>query len=144
MGYRCKPPSLLPRNDAALLDAYSNAVIDVTERVGPAVVPGRDRPESAERARARRARLRHRDLARRPGADQQPRGRIVADRSGCSDIEGIVTDARVLGVDPDTDLALLRADGARDLRYASLGNSKTCAAASWWSRSAIRSALNRR
>jgi S1-C subfamily serine protease len=30
----------------------------------------------------------------------------------------------VLGVDPDTDLALLRADGARDLRYARLGNSK--------------------
>jgi S1-C subfamily serine protease len=40
------------------------------------------------------------------------------------DAEGMVTDARVLGVDPDTDLALLRADGARDLRYASLGNSK--------------------
>jgi S1-C subfamily serine protease len=40
------------------------------------------------------------------------------------DIEGIVTDAHVLGVDPDTDLALLRADGARDLRYASLGNSQ--------------------
>jgi S1-C subfamily serine protease len=31
----------------------------------------------------------------------------------------------VLGVDPDTDLALLRADGARDLPYASLGNSKS-------------------
>ncbi len=29
------------------------------------------------------------------------------------------------GVDPDTDLALLRADGARDLPYASLGNSKS-------------------
>jgi S1-C subfamily serine protease len=41
------------------------------------------------------------------------------------DMEGIVTDARVLGVDPDTDLALLRADGARDLPYASLGNSKS-------------------
>jgi S1-C subfamily serine protease len=40
------------------------------------------------------------------------------------DIEGIVTDARVLGVDPDTDLALLRADGVRDLPYASLGNSR--------------------
>src|SRR5439155_192545 len=39
-------------------------------------------------------------------------------------IEGFVTDAHVLGTDPDTDLALLRADGARDLRYASLGNSK--------------------
>ena len=33
--------------------------------------------------------------------------------------------ARVLGVDPDTDLALLRADGTRDLHYASLGNSKS-------------------
>jgi S1-C subfamily serine protease len=40
------------------------------------------------------------------------------------DIEGFVTDAHVLGVDPDTDLALLRADGARELRYAALGNSK--------------------
>src|SRR5471032_3659292 len=41
------------------------------------------------------------------------------------DHEGVVTDARVLGVDPDTDLALLRADGSRDLHYASLGNSKS-------------------
>ena len=41
------------------------------------------------------------------------------------DIEGFDTDAHVLGVDPDTDLALLRADGARDLRHARLGNSKT-------------------
>src|SRR6195256_2798310 len=37
----------------------------------------------------------------------------------------MVTDARSLGVDPDTDLAFLRPDGMRDLRYASLGNSKT-------------------
>src|SRR5205085_6244322 len=28
----------VPDNDRALLDAYSNAVIDVTDRVGPAVV----------------------------------------------------------------------------------------------------------
>jgi S1-C subfamily serine protease len=41
------------------------------------------------------------------------------------DVEGIVTEARVLGVDPDTDLALLRADGARDLHHAKLGNSKS-------------------
>jgi S1-C subfamily serine protease len=40
------------------------------------------------------------------------------------DTEGVVTEARVLGADPDTDLALLRADGARELRYAGLGNSK--------------------
>jgi hypothetical protein len=60
-------------NDQALLDAYSNAVIGVTERVGPAVV----RIESAECPRTRRARLRYRDLTGWPGVDQQPRGRIV-------------------------------------------------------------------
>jgi S1-C subfamily serine protease len=41
------------------------------------------------------------------------------------DTEGFDTDAHVLGVDLDTDLALLRADGARDLRHAKLGDSKT-------------------
>ena len=44
-----------PANDQALLDAYSNAVIGVTERVGPGRGPRRDRAESAQRARARRA-----------------------------------------------------------------------------------------
>jgi S1-C subfamily serine protease len=41
------------------------------------------------------------------------------------DVEGHVGDAQVLGVDPDTDLALLRANGVRHLPYAALGNSKT-------------------
>jgi S1-C subfamily serine protease len=40
------------------------------------------------------------------------------------DAEGRVMEARRLGVDPDTDLALLRADAARDLPTASLGDSK--------------------
>src|SRR3984957_8366266 len=31
-------PKPAPANDQPLLDAYSNAVIDVTERIGPAVV----------------------------------------------------------------------------------------------------------
>ena len=31
-------PEATPADDQALLDAYSNAVIGVTERVGPAVV----------------------------------------------------------------------------------------------------------
>jgi len=44
-----------PRNDAGLLDAYSNAVINVTERVGPGGSPGRDRIRIAPYARARRA-----------------------------------------------------------------------------------------
>src|ERR1700680_4066244 len=110
-------------SDQALLDAYSNAVIGVTERVGPAVV----RVETGSKT---------------PGARQRgglgsgivisPDGLVLTNSHvvGSSkqirlrDNEGIVTDARVLGVDPDTDLALLRADGVRDLRYASLGDSK--------------------
>jgi S1-C subfamily serine protease len=110
-------------NDHALLDAYSNAVIDVTERVGPAVVrveTGSKAPNARERG------------GLGSGIVISPDGLVLTNSHvvGSSkqirlrDIEGIVTDARVLGVDPDTDLALLRADGVRDLRYASLGNSK--------------------
>src|SRR5262249_57149336 len=40
------------------------------------------------------------------------------------DAEGRVMDARALGVDPDTDLALLRVGSARDLPSAGLGDSK--------------------
>jgi S1-C subfamily serine protease len=41
-----------------------------------------------------------------------------------TDTEGRTTEARLLGIDPDTDLALLRADAARVLAFAPLGNSK--------------------
>jgi S1-C subfamily serine protease len=113
-----------PVNDAALLDAYSNAVISVTERVGPAVVrveTGSRDPKVRERG------------GLGSGIVISPDGLVLTNSHvvGASkqirlrDTEGIVTDARVLGVDPDTDLALLRADGARDLHYASLGNSKS-------------------
>ena len=110
--------------DDALLDAYSNAVIGVTERVGPAVVRVETR-STAKNARERGG--------VGSGIVISPDGLVLTNSHvvGASkqitlrDIEGIVTDARVLGVDPDTDLALLRADGVRDLHYASLGNSKT-------------------
>jgi S1-C subfamily serine protease len=113
-----------PRNDEALLDAYSNAVIDVTDRVGPAVV----RVETGPKVRTPRERG-----GLGSGIVISPDGLVLtnshvvgtAKEIRLRDTEGVVTDARVLGVDPDTDLALLRADGARDLRYASLGNSKT-------------------
>src|SRR6266566_5033355 len=112
------------RNDQVLLDAYSNAVIDVTERVGPAVVrveTGSKAPNSRERG------------GLGSGIVISPDGFVLTNNHvvGSSkqirlrDYEGIVTDAHVLGVDPDTDLALLRADGARDLHHASLGNSKS-------------------
>jgi S1-C subfamily serine protease len=114
----------VPANDGGLLDAYSNAVISVTERVGPAVVRVETR-SGLSNARERGG--------VGSGIVISPDGLVLTNSHvvGSSkqirlrDNEGIVTDARVLGVDPDADLALLRADGARDLRYASLGNSKS-------------------
>jgi S1-C subfamily serine protease len=111
-------------DDGSLLDAYSNAVIDVTDRVGPAVV----RVETGPKVKSLRERG-----GLGSGIVISPDGLVLtnshvvgaAKEIRLRDVEGIVTDARVLGVDPDTDLALLRADGARDLRYASLGNSKS-------------------
>jgi S1-C subfamily serine protease len=111
-------------DDRVLLDAYSNAVIDVTERVGPAVV----RVETGPKVRNARERG-----GLGSGIVISPDGLVLtnshvvgsAKEIRLRDTEGFVTDAHVLGVDPDTDLALLRADGARDLRYASLGNSKS-------------------
>src|ERR1700752_3085397 len=111
-------------DDRALLDAYSNAVIDVTDRVGPAVV----RVETGPKVKTPRERG-----GLGSGIVISPDGLVLANSPvvGTSkgirlrDTEGVVTDARVLGVDPDTDLALLRADGSRDLPYASLGNSKS-------------------
>jgi S1-C subfamily serine protease len=113
-------------NDQALLDAYSNAVISVTERVGPAVV----RVETGPKAGSMPG---HRGGGLGSGIVISPDGLVLTNSHvvGTSkeirlrDTEGVVTDAHVLGVDPDTDLALLRANGSRDLPYASLGNSKT-------------------
>jgi S1-C subfamily serine protease len=112
-----------PINDQALLDAYSNAVIGVTERVGPAVV----RVETGPKVRNPRERG-----GMGSGIVISPDGLVLTNSHVVEsskeirlrDTEGVITDARVLGVDPDTDLALLRANGARDLHYASLGNSK--------------------
>jgi S1-C subfamily serine protease len=117
------PAKQAATDDRVLLDAYSNAVIGVTEQVGPAVVrveTGSKAPNSRERG------------GLGSGIVISPDGLVLTNnhvvgsskRIRLRDHEGVVTDARVLGVDPDTDLALLRADGARDLRHALLGNSK--------------------
>ena len=111
-------------DERALLDAYSNAVMDVTDHVGPAVV----RVETGPKVKTPRERG-----GLGSGIVISPDGLVLTNSHvvGASreirlrDTEGVVTDARVLGVDPDTDLALLRADGSRDLPYASLGNSKS-------------------
>ncbi|MCA1374099.1 MULTISPECIES: trypsin-like peptidase domain-containing protein [unclassified Bradyrhizobium] len=113
-----------PADDRALLDAYSNAVIDVTDRVGPAVVrveTGPKVPNGRERG------------GLGSGIVISPDGLVLTNSHvvGTSkeirlrDVEGHVGDAQVLGADPDTDLALLRANGVRHLPYAALGNSKS-------------------
>src|ERR1700755_3358339 len=117
-------PESTPVNDQALLDAYSNAVIGVTERVGPAVV----RVETGPKVRNPRERGgMGSGIVISPDGLGLTNSHVVGSSKEIRlrDTEGVITDARVLGVDPDTDLALLRADGARDLHYASLGNSKS-------------------
>src|SRR5437660_10530698 len=116
-------PEPTPANDQVLLDAYSNAVIGVTERVGPAVV----RVETGPKVRSIRERG-----GLGSGIVISPDGFVLTNSHvvGSSkeirlrDIAGFVTDARVLGVDPDTDFALLRCGCARYRHYASPGNSQ--------------------
>jgi S1-C subfamily serine protease len=112
--------AVVPDAETAILDAYSDAVIAVADRVGPAVL---------------------RVETRRPGKQGggggsgviiAPDGLVltnshVADGARelrLTDAEGRVMEARLLGEDRDTDLALLRVDSARNLPAARLGDSK--------------------
>lgn len=113
-------PSSPSYSDTEILDAYSHAVTSVADAVGPAVV---------------RVEVRNRNG--RPagvgsGVIIAPDGLVLtnshvveaAREVQLQDAEGRVMEARRLGEDPDTDLALLRAGSARDLPIAALGDSK--------------------
>jgi len=110
-------------NDHALLDAYSNAVIEVTERVGPAVV----RVETGSKVPSARERG-----GLGSGIVISPDGLVLtnshvvdgAARVNVTTVEGRSLVARVVGDDPDTDLALVRVDAPATLPAAPLGNSK--------------------
>jgi len=110
------------QSDDTLLDTYSRSVAGVAERVGPAVVRVDTRQQTAQGERGGTG----------SGVIISPDGLILTNSHvvhGSRDIrladaEGRTTDARLLGEDPDTDLALLRANAARDLPTASLGDSK--------------------
>jgi S1-C subfamily serine protease len=124
--------SEVPADDRALLDAYSRAVIDVVDRIGPAVV-----------ALAVR---RGEQAGRRNGEPMQggagsgvvvaPDGLILTNshvagaagggtsRIGVTTPDGQELRARLVGDDPDTDLALLRVDESVTLPAAPLGDSK--------------------
>src|ERR1700674_4282092 len=113
-------PSSVPAEDRALLDAYSSAVIDVVDRVGPAVV--RIDMISSGGARGGSG----------SGVIVAPDGLVLtnshvvngAPRLNVTTVDGRTLNARVVGNDPDTDLALLRLDAAVTLPVATLGDSK--------------------
>jgi S1-C subfamily serine protease len=117
------PPSA--PHDAALLDAYSRAVIGAVEQVGPAVV----RIE-VERAAGRAGDRRVPHDASGSGFIFTPDGFVITNShvvEGAGALRVTLPDGRtmrgdLIGDDPDTDLAVLRIGGG-PLPWASLGDS---------------------
>ena len=111
--------------DDQLLDAYSRAVIDVVDRVGPAVV--RLAVHGGGKGQAGRSRG-----GTGSGVIVAPDGLILtnshvagtASRIEVTTADGQNLHARLVGDDPDTDLALIRVDEAVTLPAAPLGDSK--------------------
>jgi len=111
-----------PGTEDELLDAYSSAVVRVVEEVSPSVV----------QVRVRGARQGHGTEGAGSGSILSPDGLVLTNNhvvEGAIAIELATTDARrfparILGRDPDTDLALLRAETNDRLPAVRLGNSK--------------------
>ncbi|WP_425374325.1 S1C family serine protease [Lichenihabitans psoromatis] len=117
-GHQPAAPSSL--SETALFDAYSQAVVDVVDRVGPSVV---------------RIDVKRGDGSAGgsgSGVIVSPDGLILTNshvvqgsrRADVTTLDGRVLTARVLGDDPDTDLALLRVEADITLPAARLGDSK--------------------
>jgi S1-C subfamily serine protease len=108
-------------SDTEILDAYSNAVTSVADTIGPAVVRVQVRAKNGRPAGVG------------SGVIIAPDGLVLtnshvvegAGEISLQDAEGHLMEARSLGEDPDTDLALLRAGFGRDLPSAPLGDSKS-------------------
>ena len=104
----------------ALLDTLSQGIAAVVDKIGPAVV----RVETPQRGRS--------SGGLGSGVIISPDGLILTNSHvvnghrdlRLTDSEGRIMEARVLGEDRDTDLALLRATAARHLPSAALGDSK--------------------
>jgi S1-C subfamily serine protease len=114
-----QPATIDTAEDRELLDAYSRAVSDVVETVGPAVV----RVETA--GKGRRSGV-------GSGVIISPDGLVLTNShvvQGSRELklataDGLNLGARLIGEDPDTDLALLRATTPQSLPAARLGDSK--------------------
>jgi S1-C subfamily serine protease len=110
-------------DERVLFDAYSEAVSSVVETVGPAVVRVDTRERVGDKPRGGTGS----GVVISPDGLALTNAHVVngAREIRLSDTEGRTTEARLLGIDPDTDLALLRADAARNFAFAPLGDSKT-------------------
>ncbi len=115
-------PAETTPNEQPLFDAYSQAVVDVVDRVGPAVVRVETPPDREKRQRGGTG----------SGVVISPDGLVLTNShvvQGASTVRLALADtrtvkARVLGNDPHTDLALLRIVDDVSLPAARLGNSK--------------------
>src|SRR5690348_9255219 len=123
-----------PPAESEILDAYSRAVIGAVERVGPAVVhiqvvgapqegQARGQPHGQPQPRGGSG----------SGVVVAPDGLILTNSHVVHDAAAITVatqdgrrlPARLLGDDPDTDLALIRIDAAVTLPAATLGDSRS-------------------
>jgi S1-C subfamily serine protease len=109
-----------PPDDDRLLDVFSRTMIEVAERVSPSVVRLDTRTEGGRRAGSG------------SGVIVSPDGLVLTNshvvgsgrRVEATTPDGRSFSARVLGDDPDTDLALLRIDENAPLQAARLGDSR--------------------
>jgi len=116
-------PAETTPDERPLFDAYSQAVVDVVDRVGPAVVRVETPPDRGKRQRGGTG----------SGVVISRDGLVLTNShvvQGASAVRLTLADtrtveARVLGDDPHTDLALLRVVDDVALPAARLGNSKT-------------------
>jgi len=112
--------------DELLLDEYSRTVSRIADRLAPSVVRVESRSGKPGWAGAEQ-------VGTGSGVIISPDGFILtnshvvqgARTARLTTPDGIVTEARVLGDDPDTDLALLQATASVTLPAARLGDSKT-------------------
>lgn len=115
-----------PVDDIDLLDAYSRAVIAAVDRVGPAVVHIAVYGPSPNETGAMRPRGAGSGVIIAPDGFLLTNSHVV---SGATALEVTTKDgrtlpARLIGDDPDTDLALVRVDPDVSLPHARLGDSK--------------------
>lgn len=118
-----EPRDLVPYDNEGLLDAYSSAVIYASERISPSVV----NIDVYKKAKGEQARA-----GSGSGFFFTPDGFLLTNShvvQGADDLEVTLLDgqthkARLIGEDPDSDLAVLKVDDGSGFQAAELGNAR--------------------